>query len=113
MTRAKLAGIELYFDDVPSATKFYRETLGFPLGRHGEGHRAKLEIGSQFLCLESKREDNDSAAAKTVVFVEIDDVRAVLERIGPRHITGIDLGVPQPWAAIRDPEGHTVVLLQA
>ncbi len=35
-----------------------------------------------------------------------------MNRIDSRHVVGADLSSTRPWAAIRDPEGHTVMLLQ-
>ena len=44
----RLAGVELYFDDLPKAKAFYTDVLGLPMTEDQEGHHAKLETGTAF-----------------------------------------------------------------
>jgi hypothetical protein len=48
-----------------------------------------------------------------VVFVEVADLQAHLTQVGSAHVVGVDNTRPPAWAAVRDPEGHTVLLVQA
>lgn len=110
---ARLAGVEFYFDDFQGAKAFYRDVLGLALEEDEAGHHAKFALGTHFLCLERKGVENYPSAEKGVVFVEVPDVRAAVSRLGPAHVVGSRLEGERPWAAIRDPEGHTIMLLQA
>ena len=109
---ARLAGVELYFDDLPAARRFYTETLGLRLDEDDPSHHAKLAAGPGFVCLERRGVENYPSAEKAVVFLEVPSVRAAIERIGAPHVVGSQLDGPRPWAAVRDPEGHTVLLLE-
>jgi catechol-2,3-dioxygenase len=51
---ARLIGVELYFDDLEAAKRFYRETLGLNLSQEQSGHHVQLETGRPFLCLEKE-----------------------------------------------------------
>ncbi len=51
---AKLAGVELYFNDLEAATNFYQDVLGLSLDEEDPHHHAKFDLGSVFLCLEAK-----------------------------------------------------------
>ena len=109
---ARLAGVELYFDDLDAAKNFYRDVLGLALDEDHANHHARFALGSRFLCLEAKGVENYASDDKAVVFVEVVDIRAAVDRIDSRFLVGSDFRSAQPWAAIRDPEGHTVILLQ-
>jgi len=51
---ARLIGVELYFDDLERAKKFYLEKLGLEMSDEETGHHVKFESGPSFLCLERK-----------------------------------------------------------
>jgi hypothetical protein len=72
----------------------------------------KLAGGDAFLCLERKGVESYSSAEKAVVFVEIQDLQATVAKFDSSEILGRGLKAEQPWTAIRDPEGYTVLLLQ-
>jgi catechol 2,3-dioxygenase-like lactoylglutathione lyase family enzyme len=110
--QARLAGVELYFEQLERARRFYSETLGFELEELQPTHHAKFALAGGFLCLEQKGAEPYPSADKAVVFVEVADLRATVERIGSAHVVGSDATGPRPWAAVRDPEGHTVLLVQ-
>jgi catechol 2,3-dioxygenase-like lactoylglutathione lyase family enzyme len=109
---ARLAGVELYFDDLATAQRFYTTTLGLRLDEEEPGHHAQLAVGDAFVCLERKGVENYPSADKAVVFLEVASIQAAVERIGAQHVVRSELAGPRPWAAVRDPEGHTVLLLE-
>ena len=109
---ARLAGVELYFNDLEAAKRFYRDVVGLALDEDDPPHHARFGLGSAFLCLEAKGVEDYASMDKAVVFVEVADIRAALDRIDSRHVVGSDVSGTPPWAAVRDPEGHTVMLLQ-
>jgi catechol 2,3-dioxygenase-like lactoylglutathione lyase family enzyme len=47
-----LTGVELYFEDLPRAKQFYRETLGLELADESAGHFAQFAAGNSFVCVE-------------------------------------------------------------
>ena len=51
---ARFVGVELYFDDLERAKKFYAETLGLKLSEERVGHFAKFDGDEGFICLETK-----------------------------------------------------------
>ena len=109
---ARLASIELYFDNLGAAKVFYAETLGLTLQEYDPGHHAKFAVGDAFVCTEMKGVEDYASADKAVLFLEVPSVRQAVERIGPPHVVRAELSGAKPWAAVRDPEGHTVLLLQ-
>ncbi len=109
---ARLAGVELYFEDLARATEFYTRVLGLEVAEATPQHHAKLDTGAAFLCLERKGVEDYPSADKAVVFLEVPDLRAVVRRIGADRFLRFELSGPQAWAALRDPEGHTVMLLE-
>ncbi len=108
-----MAGVELYFDDLERAQRFYEQTLGLRLAEVEKGHHAKFAVGPGFLCAEAKGTEDYPSADKAVVFVEVPNLKSVIAHVGASHVVKVVFDAPQPWAAVRDPEGHTVLLLQA
>ncbi len=108
----RLAGVELYFDDVAKATRFYRETLGLRVRESDPQRHAMFGLAAGFLCLERKGCEDYPSADKAVVFIEVADLRAALAAVPRRQrLRAAWRGAP-PWAAVRDTEGHTLLLLQ-
>lgn|GEM_PF-5171627 len=64
----RLTGVELYFDDLAGAKKFYRETLGLELADESAGHFAQFDAGGSFVCVESKGSENYPSLDKAVLF---------------------------------------------
>ena len=108
----RLAGVELYFDDLDAAKGFYGIALGLRIDEDNPDHHTKLGIGDRFICLERKGVENYPSADKAVLFLEVPDVRVAVARIGAASVLRSELAAAEPWAAVRDPEGHTIVLLQ-
>jgi|GEM_PF-1289508 len=114
--KPRLVGVELYFDNLPAARRFYQETLGLELLEEEPGHHAKFEGQSGFLCLERKGAESYPSRDKAVVFFEVEDLQSTVEAIGIKRFAGLgpkDKAGRIPWAVIHDPEGHNVLLLQA
>lgn len=114
--RARLAGVEFYFDDLNRARKFYRETLGLKLHDERRGHYSQFDTGASFLCLERKALEPYPSRDKAVVFLEVDDLAAAVKKIGRKRFVHVESpgkrGRP-PWAVLHDPEGHNVLFLEA
>lgn len=49
--------MELYFDDLEPAKKFYVEILGLEISNEQAGHHTKFNSGTGFVCLEHKRSE--------------------------------------------------------
>ena len=107
----RLAGVELYFDDLPRAKAFYVDVLGLDLVEEAADHHAKFEAGGTFLCLEKRGVEGYPSADKAVVFFEVPDLRQAVKEIGPTHVVRYDPA--SAWAVLHDPEGHNVLLVQA
>lgn len=48
---AGLVGVELYFEDLEKAKRFYVETLGLKVAEEEPEHHAKFESGTRFILL--------------------------------------------------------------
>jgi len=113
---ARLIGVELYFDDLQAAKRFYQETLGLNLIHEQSGHHVQFGIGGPFLCLERKGVEDYPSRDKAVIFLEVADVRSAVEELGKEKVVHFEAGNADgapPWAVLHDPEGHNVLLLQA
>jgi predicted enzyme related to lactoylglutathione lyase len=112
--KPRLAGFELYFDDLEGARRFYGETLGMPLTDELPGHHARFAEGPVFLCLERKGAENYPSGDKAVVFLEVPDLDATVARLAARvlHFERAPSG-RVAWAVLHDPEDHNVLLLPA
>ena len=104
----QFAGVELYFEDLPRAKKFYAETLGLELSHEQLGHHAKFGSEAGFICLERKGVESYPSQDKAVIFFEVPDLEAAINAIGPEKILQSEAN----WAALHDPEGHNILLLQ-
>ena len=114
-TRPRFLGVELYFDDLQSAKRFYRDTLGLDLTEDSPGHHAKFDFKDGFLCLEKKGVESYPSRDKAVVFFEVDDLQSAIQSIGRHRIVHSEPdtgGNRPPWAILHDPEGHNVLILQ-
>jgi len=115
-TKSKFVGVELYFEDLARATRFYRDMIGLDLSEETVGHHAKFEGTAGFLCLEGKGLESYPSHDKAVVFVEVADLQAAIGTIGRERMLQVEMDKSKghnPWAVLQDPEGHSVVLLQA
>lgn len=106
--RLQFAGVELYFEDLPRAKKFYAETLGLELSHERLGHHARFNSDAGFICLERKGVESYPSQDKAVVFFEVADLEVAINAIGPKKIIQSEAN----WAVLHDPEGHNILLLQ-
>ncbi len=114
--KSRFVGVELYFQDLERAKQFYQSVVGLDLSEEIVGHHAKFDGPSGFLCLEGKGLESYPSRDKAVVFVQVEDLMAAVEAIGPQRMLQVETkGVEggTPWAVLQDPEEHSVVLLQA
>ncbi len=106
---ARFVGIEIYFDDLERAKKFYVETLGLQVSDEQPGHHAKFDSDAGFVCLERKGSESYPSSDKAVLFFEVPDLQAAIAAIGQNRLVRSEA----QWAVLHDPEGHNVLLLQA
>lgn len=109
---AHLVGVELYFDNLPAAKHFYHEILGLKLWGEQPGRHAQFDAGSAFLCVEKKGVEDYPSQDKAVIFLEVPSVRVAVDVIGKERIMKFSEDASTPWAVLRDPEGHNVLLLE-
>lgn len=105
---ARLAGVELYFDDLKKAKNFYEGTLGLKVTSEVAGHHAQFDGGIGFICLEKKGVESYPSLDKAVLFFEVPDLPAALAAVGKERVVQSE----PSWAVLHDPEGHNILLLQ-
>jgi predicted enzyme related to lactoylglutathione lyase len=106
--RPQFVGVELYFEDLEGAKRFYVETLGLDVSDEQAGHHAKLDGGAGFVCLERRGVESYPSKDKAVLFFEVADLKSAVRAIGAEKLVQLR----QTWAVLHDPEGHNVLLLQ-
>jgi predicted enzyme related to lactoylglutathione lyase len=106
--QARFIGVELYFDDLEKAKKFYEETLGLAVSDEQIGHHAQFDSGGRFVCLERKGAESYPSQDKAVLFFEVPSLKSAIAAIGREKIVHSE----PTWAVLHDPEGHNVLLLQ-
>ncbi len=68
---ARFVGVELYFDDLDTAKRFYEETLGLHRSEEEAGHHARFDSGNEFVCLERKGAESYPSKDKAALFFEV------------------------------------------
>jgi len=113
--KLRLAGVQLYFDDLGAAKRFYQDVLGLEASDEESGHHVQFDGGPTFLCLEKKGVESYPSHDKAVVFFEVDDLQAAVDAIGRARFVGSgkDETGRLSWAVLHDPEGHNVLLLRS
>jgi len=106
--RVRFIGVELYFDDLEKAKKFYEETLGLAVSDEHTGHHAQFDSGGRFICLEQKGAESYPSKDKAVLFFEVPSLQSAMAAIGQDKIVHSE----PTWAVLHDPEGHNVLLLE-
>lgn len=107
-SKPQLLGVELYFDHLEEAKRFYIEVLGLEIADEQAGHHARFDSGGSFLCLECKRAESYPSHDKAVLFFAVADLAAAVEAVGRERF----LQIEATWAVMHDPEGHNVLLLE-
>lgn len=111
----RLAGVELYFDNLDAAKEFYRDRLGLKLQGEQPDHHAQFDGGAGFICCERKGAENYPSADKAVLFFEVADLGKAMARVGNERIIRREptpCGRRPAWAVLHDPEGHNILLLE-
>ena len=106
--QARFVGVELYFENLERAKKFYIETMGLEVSDEQVGHHAKFDSGAGFVCLERKGVESYPSKDKAVLFFEVADLRSAIAAMGQ----GCLVQSEGTWAVLHDPEGHNILLLQ-
>jgi catechol 2,3-dioxygenase-like lactoylglutathione lyase family enzyme len=106
--RAQFVGVELYFENLETAKRFYVETLGLEVSDEQVGHHAKFDGGAGFVCLERKGAESYPSKDKAVLFFEVPNLRSAVAAIGQDRVVQSE----RTWAALHDPEGHNILLLE-
>ncbi|HEY6250782.1 MAG TPA: VOC family protein [Candidatus Angelobacter sp.] len=106
---AQFVGVELYFEDLDRARRFYVETLGLEVSDERQGHYAKFNSGNGFICLERKGSESYPSKDKAVLFFEVPDIDAAIAAVGKDRV----IQSAQGWAVLHDPEGHNILLLKS
>jgi len=104
---ARFVGVELYFENLDRAKRFYEETLGLDLSEEEAGHHARFDSGNGFVCLERKGAESYPSKDKAVLFFEVPNLKSAIVAIGPDRLVRSE----STWAVLHDPEGHNVLLL--
>jgi predicted enzyme related to lactoylglutathione lyase len=106
--RARFVGVELYFENLDRAKKFYTETMGLELSDEQAGHHAKFDSGAGFVCLERKGVESYPSEDKAVLFFEVPDLKSTVAAVGQDSLIQSEA----TWAVLHDPEGHNIIVLQ-
>ena len=78
----QLSGVELYFDDVEKAKRFYREVVGLTVLEEQSGHYARFAGGPVFVCVERKGSESYPSQDKAVLFFHVASLSEAIGRIG-------------------------------
>ena len=110
----RLAGVELYFDDLEAAKRFYEEVLGLKIVDEQVGHHAQFASGSSFVCLERKGVEAYPSRDKAVLFFEVSNLERTIAAVGSKRVveSAASSNKRPAWAVLHDPEGHNILLLQ-
>ncbi len=110
--QARFVGVELYFEDLEKAKKFYLETMGLQLSDEQVEHYARFDSGGGFLCLERKGVESYPSKDKAVLFFEVPDLGSAIAEIGQERLVQSGDAARPAWAVLHDPEDHNIVLVQ-
>src|SRR5437588_459178 len=105
---ARFVGVELYFENLERAKKFYVEALGLKVSDEQAGHHAKFDSGAGFVCLERKGAESYPFKDKAVLCFEVHDLKSAITTIEQDQLVQSE----PTWAVLHDPEGHNILLLQ-
>src|SRR5579864_7443489 len=104
----RFVGVELYFEDLDKAKRFYVDTMGLEISDEQPGHHAKFDSGAGFVCLERKGVESYPSLDKAVLFFEVPDMKSAIAAIGEKQLVQSE----STWAILHDSEGHNIILLQ-
>src|SRR5436309_6164743 len=104
---ARFVGVELYFENLERAKKFYVEALGLKVSDEQAGHHAKFDSGAGFVCLERKGAESYPSKDKAVLFFEVPDLKSAIAAMGQGRLVQLE----GTWAVLHDPDGRNMLLL--
>jgi len=102
--QAQFLGVELYFENLEGAKKFYLEALNLTLSDEKPGHHARFAFDAGFICLERKGAESYPSKDKAVLFFEVPDLNVAITAIGRSRVVQSE----PTWAVLHDPEGHNM-----
>lgn len=108
MPSPKFLGVELYFDDLEGARRFYSGILGLEISDEQPSHHVKFDSANGFICCECKGAESYPSRDKAVLFFEVEDVARTVDELGRQRFVQVE----STWAVMHDPEGHNILLLQ-
>jgi len=79
----RFVGVELYFNDLEKAEKFYEERLGLQFLMSKSGHHVQFDSAGRFICLERKGAESYPSKDKAVWFFEVPSLKSAIAAIGP------------------------------
>ena len=101
--QARFVGVELYFENLDRAKKFYAETLGLEISEEQAAHHAKFDSEAGFICLERKGSEPYPSKDKAVLFFEVPELQSAIAANGPEKLVHVEA----TWAVLHDPERDT------
>ena len=107
-SKPNFVGVELYFEHLEQAKRFYAGVLGLEVSEEESGHFAKFDSDKGFICLERKGSESYLSRDKAVLFFEVADLAATVASVGRERFVQVEA----TWAVMHDPECHNVLLLQ-
>jgi predicted enzyme related to lactoylglutathione lyase len=105
---AQFVGVELYFENLEKAKRFYIDPLSLEISDEQAGHHAKFDSPSGFICLEKKGAESYPSSDKAGLFFEVSDLKSAISAIAEDRLVRSE----RSWAVLHDPEGHNILLLQ-
>ena len=101
--RARFVGVELYFENLDRAKRFYADTLGLEISEEQAGHHAKFAGEAGFICLERKGSEAYPSKDKAVLFIEVPELKSAIAAIGPEKLVRVET----TWAGCTIPRRTT------
>ena len=109
-------GVELYFDNLEMAKRFYVETLGLEVSEETHQVRtSKCQVrrSVQDSCVWSGKlrgtvAIDPSKDKADISFIEVPDLGSAIAAIGQDRVVQSE----RTWAVLHDPEDHNILLLQ-
>ena len=107
----QLNTLDLIVADVPAATQFFRDAVGFAV-RVGEERYAELDAGPVTIMLSADALVPVEPARGVILHLRVDDVDAAFERARQHGVVALREREETPWgwesAMIQGPEGVIV-----
>lgn len=116
----KLYAVRIFSTDWETSTRFYEETIGFPLAFKDEKMGwAQFKLGGAYLGVE-RCDPNDTEATSLVgrfagTSIQVDDIHVTYEQLRAKGVKFTSPPERQPWGGVlanfEDPDGNTITLI--